>query len=75
MERQRYFIDHADGKWCIFPEGADKPVGAFPTKKQAIDRGRELAKRRGNSQLVVKKMNHVIQTEWTYGHDPERHPG
>jgi hypothetical protein len=35
---------------------------------------RTVARKRGHSQLVVKGRNHVIQTEWTYGRDPERFP-
>jgi hypothetical protein len=52
-----------------------RPLRRFQTKREAIEYGRRMARRRGHSQLVVKGRNQVIQTEWTYGQDPERFPG
>jgi hypothetical protein len=50
-------------------------MASFRTKREAIEHGRDTARTRGNRQLVIKDRNHVIQTEWTYGNDPRRHPG
>jgi hypothetical protein len=75
MERLRYVIDRADREWHLIEEGAGAPMARFKTKRQAVARGREIARRRGHSQLIVKGKNHVIQAEWTYGQDPERFLG
>lgn len=49
------------------------------TKASAIQYARRLAKNdwsRGQlSQVVVHKKDGTIQTEWTYGRDPERSKG
>ena len=68
-ERTRYFIDHADKEWLLFREGAEMPLARFKSKQQAIQRGRDIARRRGPSQLVVKGKDHVIRHEWTYDRD------
>lgn len=75
MERMRYFVDRGDREWYLTKEGATAPMERFKTKRQAVRRGREIARGRKPSQLVVKGKNHVIQNEWTYGGDPERFPG
>ncbi|MGN6518781.1 MAG: DUF2188 domain-containing protein [Dokdonella sp.] len=68
---------NADGRWHLEHEGED--VGAFDTKAEAEEAG----KARGNAlwdsgktaQLVVHREDGSIETEYTYGKDPERHPG
>ncbi len=47
----------------------------FVTKDLAIMEGRSLARRSEPAQLVIFKKNGQIQTEYTYGKDPKRHPG
>ncbi len=75
MERQRFIVDARDGNWCVIREGRLNPVGRFPTKRQAVNRGRQVARSHGHSQLIVKSKSHVIQAEWTYGEDPRRSVG
>ena len=75
MDRERYFVEPGNGQWHFVREHDDKPIASFMTKREAIEHGRRAARTRGNSQLVIKDRNHVIQTEWTYGNDPRRHPG
>ena len=75
MDRERFFIEPGNGQWHLVREHDDKPMASFRTKREAIEHGRDAARTRGNSQLVIKDRNHVIQTEWTYGNDPRRQPG
>src|SRR5262245_44145420 len=75
MDRERYFIEPGNGQWHLVREYDDAPMASFRTKREAIEHGRETARTRGNSQLIIKDRNHVIQTEWTYGHDPRRQTG
>lgn len=74
MTRQRFFIDADRDQWILHSEGSKRPMRSFKTKREAVAFGRNMARKRGHSQLVVKSRNHVIQTEWTYGQDPERFP-
>jgi hypothetical protein len=76
MQRDRFFVDaDGGGKWVLIRQGAARPLRSFRLKQEAVRYGRDLARKRGNSQLVVKGRNHDIQTEWTYDRDPRRHPG
>jgi hypothetical protein len=75
MQRQRFFIDADRDQWVVHSESDKRPMRTFETKSEAIAFGRRMARKRGYSQLVVKGRNHVIQTEWTYGKDPERFRG
>jgi Uncharacterized protein conserved in bacteria (DUF2188) len=76
MQRDRFFVDAAGGgRWILIRKGQEQPVRSFRTKREAVKFGRDTARSRGYSQLVVKGRNHDIQTEWTYGKDPRRHPG
>jgi hypothetical protein len=68
---------NADDKWHL--ESAGKQLGAFDTKGEAEQRGKELGHQlegRGqNAQLVVHRKDGSIETEWTYGHDPRNISG
>jgi len=67
--------DSSDEKWKVKLQGATRASAAFDTKQEAIDRARELAKNNEPSQVIVHKKDGTFETEWTYGDDPERHPG
>jgi hypothetical protein len=76
MQRERFFIDSdSGGQWQLIRQGEKRPLRSFRLKEDAVRYGRAMARKRGNSQLVVKGRNHDIQTEWTYDRDPRRHPG
>jgi hypothetical protein len=53
----------------------DRATRHFETKDEALGYGREFVREQGNSQLVIQKRDGVIQTEHTYGNDPEKYPG
>jgi hypothetical protein len=74
-ERQVYHVKpHGDG-WQVELEGAGHASNSYSTKKEAIERGRELAKSPPFGQLIVHKADGTIQTEYTYGADPPKYPG
>ena len=58
------------GGWNVKKEGGKRPSGHFATKKQAVQRGRNLAKSTGLGQLKIHKEDGKFQTEHTYGKDP-----
>jgi len=47
-----------------------RPSAHFGKKDDAIDRGRELAKKGDLGQLKIKKQDGTFQKEYTYGDDP-----
>lgn len=49
--------------------------GPFGRQREAIAKGRVIAKKHQPSQLVIRRKNGRILTEYTYGADPRRHPG
>ena len=56
-------------------EGAARATSRHDRKDEAVRRGRDLAKRQGESQLIVHKADGTIQGESTYGSDPRRTKG
>ena len=48
--------------------GAQRASGRFGTKKEAVERGMELAKSQGG-RLVIRKQDGTIQEERTYRED------
>ena len=75
VDRKTYHVEHEEGEWKVEAEHARRASGVFETKAEAIDRARELAKAQGLGQVIVHKRDGTIQTEWTYGEDPEKYPG
>lgn len=71
-KRVKYFVSKTDEGWNVKKAGANRASGNFDTKAEAIERGRSLAKAQELGQLVIKKGDGKIQTEYTYGQDP--HP-
>jgi hypothetical protein len=66
-----------DDAWHL--ERAGNALGTFETKIDAENAGKSKCKavyeRRMNSQLIVHRKDGSIETEYTYGHDPESSPG
>lgn len=59
-----------DGSWKVQAENASRASSNCPTKAEAVDRGRELAKAPPLGQLIIHKTDGSFQTEHTYGKDP-----
>jgi hypothetical protein len=69
-KRVTYTVGPDDGRWSLKKRGGSRATGTFDRKEDAVRRGRELAKAQERGQLVIKKQNGRIQTEYTYGDDP-----
>ena len=75
-----YHLVHrnADDRWHLKEAGGDD-IAAFDTKDQARQdgerRGREHVARGELAQLVVHRADGSIETEFTYGADPQDVPG
>lgn len=61
--------------WGLYKRGAERASRTFETKEAGLDYSRPYVREQGNSQLVIKKTDGTIQTEHTYGDDPNPPPG
>jgi hypothetical protein len=56
-------------------EGGQQASAVTDTKKEAVQRGAEIARNNGNAQLHIQKKDGTFQEERTYGEDPHPPPG
>lgn len=76
MQRKVYDVTKGqDGEWKGTLRGAGRASVSAPTKTAALERTIDLAKQAPLSQVVIHKENGIIQSERTYGQDPERFRG
>lgn len=73
MKRSIFTVTPCDGGWEV--RGPFSEAWFSLLKKNAVKQGRIIARGRQPSQLVIKGRNGRIQTEHTYGNDPERYKG
>ncbi len=57
-------------QWKVKERGAERAIGVFDRKEDAVDRAREVAGKQPLAQVVVRKQDGTIQAEYTYGDDP-----
>lgn len=63
------------GGWDVQAEGSKRASAHTDNKTDAVVRGKELAKAADLGQIKIHKQDGTIQTEHTYGKDPERYKG
>lgn len=63
------------GDWEVKEKGAGRSVKVFEDKSAAVERAKELAKKPELGQVIVRKSDGKIQTEYTYGADPKNRKG
>lgn len=61
-------ITRKNGEWRVLSEGAKKSAGNYSTQKEAIERGRKIAKRQ-KSELVIHRPDGRIRDKDSYGND------
>jgi len=69
-DRRVYDVSPKGEQWSVKERGARRAVGFFERKEDALDRAREVASKQPLAQVVVRKQDGSIQTEYTYGKDP-----
>jgi hypothetical protein len=69
-KRNRFHVVPKGDDWAVRREGASKPGKVFENKQDAVDHGRDAAKKQEPSQLIIHKKDGTIQTEYTYKKDP-----
>jgi hypothetical protein len=77
MKKRKVYHVTPDGKggWDVKAEGAQRSSAHFENKVDAIVRGKRLAKSASLGQIKIHKRDGKIQTEHTYGNDPEKYRG
>lgn len=73
--RTVYYVTGERGRWAVTKEGGQRASAVCPTKTEAEQTARSLAKAQPLGQVKVQDQNGRFQKEWTYGNDPERYPG
>ncbi len=62
--------DRRAGTWVVKRGGE---THAFDTKREAVDGAVSAARSRG-AQVVIRRLDGTIQSERTFGNDPQRSP-
>lgn len=65
----------SDGQWQGKLAGASRASVVGEDKAHVVDATKEFARSSGLGQIVIHRGDGVIQTEHTYGHDPEKYKG
>jgi hypothetical protein len=66
--RNQHVVPNGGGGWAVKGEKAERATAILPTKQEAVDRGREIARNQG-SELVVHGKNGQIQNKDSHGKD------
>ncbi len=73
MSSNVHIVPHSDG-WAVKIEGNDRATSVHDTQQQAIDAGRDRA-RREESELLIHGRNGRIRDRDSYGGDDFPPPG
>ena len=61
-------------EWQLMQDGAQRSSGNFPTQREAIQRGRQIAQNQ-QEELSIHGEDGKIREAWSYGNDPRNIPG
>lgn len=70
MTRNTYHVTRTKNRWAGKADGGKRASVTGTTKADVVKKTADLAKRSGQGQVVVHRMNGTIQSERTYGSDP-----
>jgi uncharacterized protein YdaT len=69
MAKQTHVVPNPGGGWDVKQAGAQRSSGHFDTKKEAVDRGRQLSNTQ-QTELVIHKKDGQIGQKDSNGKDP-----
>ena len=72
-KRNQHVVPTKDG-WAVRRAGSPRATKVFDTQREAIQRGREIA-RNQQSELLIHGRDGRIREKSTYGRDPHPPPG
>ena len=64
----QHVVPHGNG-WAVKGEGNSRATAITNTKREAIDRAREISQNQ-NTELVIHNRNGQISQKDSHGHDP-----
>jgi Uncharacterized protein conserved in bacteria (DUF2188) len=70
-KRVIYNVVHKHDEWHVVHGGTNFCEGRFKSKADAIDRARDLAMHEEVGEMRIVKMDGSIQSEVTFGRDPQ----
>lgn len=68
MGKNQHITHNSNGGWNVLGAGNSKPTKILPTKQEAIDYGRTIAKNQ-KAELIIHGLNGKIQDKDSYGKD------
>ncbi|MCY8696404.1 DUF2188 domain-containing protein [Bacillus vallismortis] len=69
MKKNQHITPRPDGKWQVKGAGNDRATSIHSTQKEAIEAGRNIA-RKQKSELLIHDKNGRIRQKDSYGNDP-----
>jgi hypothetical protein len=75
MKRRIYHVTPSGDDWKVKERGAERAVKILEDKSDALKLAKELAQSTKLGQVIIHRGDGTIQTEHTYGKDPERYAG
>ena len=64
-----HVVPRPDGGWDVIRGGSPRPSGSFQTKKEAIDRAREISRNQGTELAIHNKDGRIARKD-SHGGDP-----
>lgn len=69
MPKQTHVVPNPAGGWDVKQAGAQRSSGHFDTKREAVDRGRDLSNKQ-QTELVIHNKDGQIGQKDSNGNDP-----
>lgn len=69
MTDTHHVVPNPTGGWDIRRGGSERSSGHFDTKKEAVDRGREMSRNAGTEFKIHNKDGRISQSD-SHGNDP-----
>ncbi|NBJ70034.1 MULTISPECIES: DUF2188 domain-containing protein [Clostridia] len=64
LEEGEHIVSHEDG-WAVRSSDGEKPSAVYPTKKEAMERGKEIASNKG-TYLIIHRRDGTIEERYSY---------
>jgi hypothetical protein len=69
MAKKNVWISPRPDGWAVQREGSERASRVLPTKEEAKDKGRDMA-REDKVELFIQRRNGTIENRNSFGHDP-----
>jgi len=67
-KNEHHVVPTPDGEWGIKKSGGEKYSHVYDTKKDAVDKAREISRNQG-TELVIHRKNGTIEGKDSHGND------